>query len=198
LNKTTPVTNTTQHKVATEEPDSRQVASPNSKENLEETKQKEIDEKDKFYISPEHQAELDKQMGIIYENMIKRKEKKQEDEMILASMENDIEKEINQEEYEEFLQQNCPDEESIASKQTVRNTNTQTDSKENKNYDDTEFESENEENTVDLSRSTQYNKIPLNKEIPPKCICYQIGINLERVDIQALQKEFEGLKKQEL
>jgi hypothetical protein len=57
-----------------------------------------------------------------------------------------------------------------------------------------DFETEDDENTVDSSKSTQYNKQASHKQIPPRCIRYQLGINITQTDIKLLQKEFEGNK----
>jgi hypothetical protein len=116
-------------------------------------------------------------------------------DLILDSVENDIEKELEKEEYDEYLQNNCPDGDSITSKQTVRNHNMHRINEEQSyhSYNGTsESESEDDENTVDSSKSTQYHKATSDKEIPPKNIRYQIGITIPPTDIRAIQKEFES------
>jgi hypothetical protein len=121
------------------------------------------------------------------------------DDLILDSVENDIEKEIEEAEYNSFLQEHCPDGDSITSKKTVRNHNrnkSKDDNSQESYTSDSEYESEDDENTVDSSKSTQYKKKLSDKEIPPKNIRYQIGITIPPMDIQNIQKEFEGNKKQ--
>jgi hypothetical protein len=116
-------------------------------------------------------------------------------ELIQMSKEYKIQEEKEEATYQNFLQENSQDAESIASKKTLLNNNIN-------NYSDKEsitspnkgqeFEIEDDENTVDSSNSTQYNKKASDKEVPPRCIRYQIGINISKTDIQTLQKEFEN------
>jgi hypothetical protein len=112
-------------------------------------------------------------------------------------VENDIEKEVEKVKYETYLQDHCPDNESITSKKTVRNHNMHRSTVESIYNSDEQMlgtESEDDVNTVDSSKSTQYHKPPSGKEIPPRNIRYQLGITIPPTDIRAIQKEFEGNK----
>jgi hypothetical protein len=118
-------------------------------------------------------------------------------DLVQASTEYNKQEELEAGELQEGIQENFQDGESIASKKTLRNNNINIHS-EDEDYvsrnGDQEFESEDDENTVDSSRSTQYNKKASNKQIPPRCIRYQIGIDITHTDIKILQREFEGKK----
>jgi hypothetical protein len=119
------------------------------------------------------------------------------DELLLISREYNIAREKEESKQQEYDQENVQDRESIASKKTLRNHNRNNQSEEesiasSNEYQD--FKIEDDENTVDSSNSTQYNKQASDKQIPPRCIRYQLGINLTQMDIKLLQKEFEGSK----
>jgi hypothetical protein len=115
-----------------------------------------------------------------------------QDDLVLDSLENDLEKELSEHEYDKFLQDNCQDGESIASKQTLRNHNMNINNevRSDNSYRSYSSESEDDVNTIDSSKSTQYNNPPSDKEIPPKCIRYQLGINIQPTDIEAIQQAF--------
>jgi hypothetical protein len=139
----------------------------------------------------------DEDNSIMDENKTGTKADTTYDDLILDSVKNDIEKEIEEVEYETYLQENCPDNESITSKKTVRNHNRQSSAAQKGHDSDKQMlgtESEDDVNTVDSSKSTQYHKPPSDKEIPPKNIRYQLGITIPPSDIGAIQKEFKGNK----
>jgi hypothetical protein len=168
--------------------------SPNSNHNPEITYSKSR-KGTEVLISDKDEQDLDKQMEIMVLNTTEENKNINKE----AAMETDYKKsyseiERTEEECKDRTQRIRRDDGSISSKKTVRNTNRHSDSEGSKiNLDSPE--SEDDENTVDSSNSTQFNKKPTNRWIPPKSIRYQIGINLAPIDLNSLHKEFEGPNK---
>jgi hypothetical protein len=147
------------------------------------------------FISENNEQELEKQMEIMVQNTMEENNNINKENTMETDQEHSYsENEHTEEEPNGRTQKNRRDDGSISSKKTVRNTNRHSDSEGSKIYVESP-ESEDDENTVDSSNSTQYNKKPTNRWIPPKSIRYQIGINLAPIDLKSLQKEFEGPNK---